>query len=75
MANVKPYAFNYTNADLPFNLKVKYKEGIEVFPREHEACVQVTPGQNAPTLPLMKVRVIPDNGKNGPEFLMNIVAS
>ena len=75
MVNVKRYAFNYTNADLPFKLKVKYQEGINALPREHESCVRVTPGRNAPTPPPMKVKVFPDNGKNGPQFLMNVVAS
>ena len=73
MADVKPYAFNYTNADPPFELKLRYREGINVMPREHEACVRVTPGRNGKLPPPMKVKIFTDNGKNGPEFLMNIV--
>ena len=43
MANVKPYTFNYTNVDPPFELKVKYRERIDVLLKEHKACVWVTP--------------------------------
>ena len=75
MEDAKPYVFNYTNAEPPFELKVRFKEGINQLPKDHKACVQVTPGRNIPTPPPMKVRVFPDDGKNGPEFLMNVVAS
>ena len=43
MENAKPYAFNYTNTEPPFELKVKFREGINQLPKEHEACVRVTP--------------------------------
>ena len=34
MANVKPYAFNYMNVDPPFKIKVRYRGGIDVLPKE-----------------------------------------
>ena len=74
MANKKPYAFNYTNVNPPFELMVRYREGINILLKEHEACVQVTPAPNAQLPPPMKVKVFPDNGENGPEFLMKVVA-
>ena len=37
--------------------------------------MQVAPGRNGQLPPPMKVKVIPDNGKNGPEFLMNVVVT
>ena len=43
MEDAKPYAFNYTNAEPPFELKVRFREGINQLPKEHEACVRVTP--------------------------------
>ena len=75
MANVKPYAFNYMNVDLPFEIKVRYREGIDVLPKEYKACMRVVPGLNGHLPHPMKVKVIPDDGKNGPEFLMNVVAT
>ena len=52
MTKAKPYAFNYTNVTLPFKLKVRYREGINKLPKEHEACVGVAPeARNAPTMP------------------------
>ena len=75
MEDVKPYAFNYTNAEPPFKLKVRFKEGIDQFPKEHESCMQVTPAaRNSPAPTPTKVKVFPDNGKNRPDFLMNVVA-
>ena len=44
-------------------------------PKEYEACVQVAPGRNGQLPPPMKVKVIPDNGENRPELLMNVVAT
>ena len=41
MADVKPYSFNYMNVTPPFELKVKYREGINKLPKEHEACMQI----------------------------------
>ena len=75
MANVKLYAFNYMNVNPPFKIKVQYREGIDVLPKEYKACVRVAPGRNGQLPPPMKVKVIPDNGKNGPEFLMNVVTT
>ena len=75
MVNVKPYAFNYMNVDPPFKIKVQYREGIDVLTKEYEACVQVAPGRNRQLPPPMKIKVIPDNGKNGLEFLMNVVVT
>ena len=43
MEDAKPYAFNYSNAEPPFKLKVRFKEGIDKLPKKHKACVQVTP--------------------------------
>ena len=76
MEDAKPYAFNYTNSVQPFELKVRFREGINQLPKEHEACVQVTPAAwNAPAPPPMKVKLFPDDGNNGPEYLMNVVAT
>ena len=76
MAAVKPYSFNYTNETPPFELKVKYKEGIDKLPKEHEACVRVTPATlTTPTSSPLKVKVFPDDGSNGLEFLMGIVTT
>ena len=75
MEDAKPYTFNYTNAEPPFKLKVKYREGINVMWKEHEVCVRVTQGRNGQLTPPMRVKVIPEDGKNGLEFLMNVVAS
>ena len=75
MEDAKPYTFNYTNSEPPFKLKVRFKEGIDQLPKEHKACVQVTPAaRNAPVPSPMKVKVFPDDGNNGPEYLMSIVA-
>ena len=75
MEDAKPYAFNYTNAEPPFELKVRFREGIDQFPKEHKAFVRVTPAtRNAPAPPPVKVKVFPDDGNNGPEYLMSVVA-
>ena len=43
MANTKLYAFNYTNAELPFELKVRYSKGIDKFPKKHKVFVRNAP--------------------------------
>ena len=42
MEDAKPYAFNYTNAEPPFEVKVRYREVINQLPKEQEAYVRVT---------------------------------
>ena len=43
-------------------------------PKEHEACVQVTPAaKNTPAPPPMKVKVFPDDGNNGLEYLISLI--
>ena len=72
MDAVKPYVFYYTNLPPPFEPNIKYREGINQILHENEACVQVVTWNNMTPL---KVKVLPDDGKNEPKFLMGIVAT
>ena len=75
MEFAKLYAFNYTKAEPPFERKERFREGIDQLPKEHKSCVQVTSAaRNAPVPPPMKVKVFPDDGNDGPEYLMSVVA-